>query len=255
MAASAGETAGPSPTALIRAAVEALDQRFFEPLAVPALLRDAWEGAAAALTRAGVSPVPPAPAYPTEPRAAYSLHEETFPGLERLTADQLGTEALAVAALDELLARRRDGHTALGPRRRTSSPVTPDPSSPAGWAVGTLGLVLTDSPPLAIADVRRGARPSAPASGAARRWWPSTGTRRRTCGARGPAPCSTGARARPTRSPSGPLVGRPQRWSSGPNGCRCPPPSSSPPRPARSACCAWTGSPRPTRRPRPCARR
>jgi C-terminal processing protease CtpA/Prc len=153
MAASAGETAGPSPTALVRAAVEALDLQFFEPLAVPALLQDAWEGAAAALTRAGVSPVPPAPAYPTEPLAAYSLHEETFPVLERLTADRLGTEALAVAALDELLARRRDGHTGLRPRRRTSSPGTPDPSSPAGWAVGTLGMILTDSPPLAVADV------------------------------------------------------------------------------------------------------
>ena len=140
--------------ALVRAAVEALELRFFEPLAVPDLLRDAWEGAAAALTRAGVSPVPPAPAYPTEPRAAYSLHEETFPVLERLAADQLGTGALAVAALDELLARRRDGHTGLRPRRRTSSPATPDPSSPAGWAVGTLGLVLTPHPPLAIADVR-----------------------------------------------------------------------------------------------------
>jgi C-terminal processing protease CtpA/Prc len=149
----AKDGAAPSPAALVRAAVEVLELQFFEPLAVPDLLRDAWAGATAALTRAGVSPVPPAPVYPPAPRAAYALHGETFPDLERLAVGRLGAEALAVAALDELLARRRDGHTGLRPRRRTSSPAAPDASCPAGWSVATLGMILTGAPPLAIADV------------------------------------------------------------------------------------------------------
>jgi hypothetical protein len=45
------------PTALVRAAVEALATQFFEPLAVADLLRDAWAGATAALLRAGVAPI------------------------------------------------------------------------------------------------------------------------------------------------------------------------------------------------------
>ena len=75
-----------APTALVRAAVEALELQFFEPLLVADLLQDAWKGASAALTRAGVSPLPPPPDYPSEPVAAYALHEERFPVLERLAA-------------------------------------------------------------------------------------------------------------------------------------------------------------------------
>lgn len=138
----------PSPTALVRAAVEALEVQFFEPLSAPDLLQDAWGGAAAALTRAGVSPVPAAPVYPTAPRAAHALHEETFPLLERLAADRLSPAALAVAALREVLARRRDGHTFL------STP--PMLQRPAPGPRGALGLVLADTPPLIVADVLPG---------------------------------------------------------------------------------------------------
>jgi hypothetical protein len=58
-----------------------------EPLAVAGLLTEAWEGATAALARAHVSPVPPAPAYPADLAAAYALHAVTFPAL----ADNLWT--------------------------------------------------------------------------------------------------------------------------------------------------------------------
>jgi hypothetical protein len=53
MTTSTGETGALGPTALVGAAVEALDQQFFEPLTVAALYRDAWEGATAALTQGG----------------------------------------------------------------------------------------------------------------------------------------------------------------------------------------------------------
>ena len=66
----------PRPTALVLAAVEALATQFFEPLIVSDLLRDAWEGATAALVSAGRSLVPPPAEYPRDPEAAYALHEE-----------------------------------------------------------------------------------------------------------------------------------------------------------------------------------
>jgi hypothetical protein len=113
MTTAAPTTEVPDPTALVRAAVEALDRLFFEPLVVAGLFADAWAGAAAALARAGVSPVPPPPAYPADPGAASAVHAEAFPALERLGAGRLSPDELAAAALRELIARRRDGHTAL----------------------------------------------------------------------------------------------------------------------------------------------
>ncbi len=133
------------PTALVRAAVEALAQRFYEPLAVADLLRDAWEGATDALARSQAPPVPPAPAYPTDPVAAYALHDETFPALEQVAAGQLSPDDLTAAALRELLARRRDGHTLLLTPRILQGP-PPGPRS-------DFGLIVTDTSPLTVADV------------------------------------------------------------------------------------------------------
>lgn len=139
------------PTALVRAAVEVLATQFFELLAVSALLREAWAGATAALMRAGRS-FPPSPDYPADTVAAYALHDATFPTLERLADGQMSLDDLTTAALEELLARRRDGHTGLVPRGRFWG-VEPNPTSPAGWASRTFGMVLTDTPPLTVADV------------------------------------------------------------------------------------------------------
>jgi C-terminal processing protease CtpA/Prc len=136
----------------VRAAVEALVAQFFEPLSVGELLDDAWSGATAALTRAGRSDVSPAPDYPADPVAAYVLHDERFPTLESQADGYLSLDDLATAALEELLARRRDGHTHLLPRGRFWG-VETDPTSPAGWASRTFGMVLTDTPPLTVADV------------------------------------------------------------------------------------------------------
>jgi carboxyl-terminal processing protease len=140
------ETGAPSPTAIVCAAVEAVHARFYEPLAVADLFRDAWEGAAAALARAGVAAVPLAPAFPADVAAASSLHAKAFPALERLAVGRLDPAALNAAALRELLARRRDGHTCLITPRMSRRP----PPGPRG----DLGLVLTDAPPLTVADVR-----------------------------------------------------------------------------------------------------
>jgi C-terminal processing protease CtpA/Prc len=146
------------PGALVRAAVEALATQFFEPLTVGDLLRDAWAGAAAALLRAGASFAPRPPDYSTDPVAAYALHDLTFPTLERLADGFVTLDELVTAALEELLARRRDVHTLLFPRGRFWA-VEADPTSPAGWANRSFGMVLTDKPPLTVADVL----PSGPA--------------------------------------------------------------------------------------------
>src|SRR5258708_22911601 len=92
------------PTALVRAAVEALATQFFEPLVVSNLLHDAWAGATAALLRSDKR-VPPPPDYPSDPAAAYALHDETFPILERLADGRPSLDELAAAALEALLAR------------------------------------------------------------------------------------------------------------------------------------------------------
>ena len=147
MTTSTGETGALGPTALVRAAVEALDQQFFEPLTVAALYQDAWDGATACCTHAGVSPVPPL-TYPAEPDAAAAVHASAFPALERLAAGRLGPDDLLTATLRELLARRRDGHTFLS----TSRMQQPPPAGPRG----DLGLVLADTPPLRVADALPG---------------------------------------------------------------------------------------------------
>jgi len=139
------------PTAVVWAAVEALAMQFFEPLSVRDLLVDAWVGATAALMRSGAGLLPP-PKYPVEPVAAHALHERTFPTLEDQAESQVSFEDLTTAALEELLARRRDGHTLLFPRGRFWS-FEPDSTSPAGSANRTFGMVLTDTSPLTVIDL------------------------------------------------------------------------------------------------------
>lgn len=137
-----------SPTALVRAAVEALHAQFYEPLSVADLLRDAWEGATGALMRANVSPVPPAPTYPDNLAETYRLHEEMFPGLEDFGRAALGAQELAAEAIREMLARRRDGHTNI-----LATPLTPASQCTNSGARVDFGLIFTDAPPLAIAAV------------------------------------------------------------------------------------------------------
>jgi hypothetical protein len=113
MSTSAPDAMPRSPTAIVRAAVDALHALFFEPLTVADLCRDAWEGAGTALTREGVASVLPPPTYPADPIAALSLLAETFPALEHLAAGRLSPADLIAAALHELADRRHDGHTLL----------------------------------------------------------------------------------------------------------------------------------------------
>src|SRR5437764_14734325 len=96
----AEEAVAHSPTALVHAAVATLERQFFEPLVVADLFRDAWEGATAALARADIAPVPPIPAYPIDPGAAYAMHAGTFPALAKLAAGRPSSAGLTAAALD-----------------------------------------------------------------------------------------------------------------------------------------------------------
>jgi len=97
---------------------------------------------------AACAPAPPVPAYPTDPVSAHARHAETFPALEQFAASRLRPADLTEAALQELLRRRHDGHTFLFSRAMLEHA-----RSTSGRPDGTLGLVLTDTPPLAIADV------------------------------------------------------------------------------------------------------
>ncbi len=99
-----------------------------------------------------MSLAPPPPEYSPDPAAAYALHNQAFPKLERLADGKVRLDDLATAALEELLARRHDVHTVLCPPGRFWG-VEPDSRSPAGWASRTFGMVLTDAPPLSVSDV------------------------------------------------------------------------------------------------------
>ena len=142
---SGAQTEPVDPTSLVRRAAEEVHARFFEPLDVATLLANAWDGAAAALARAGVPTIPVPSRYPPDPGAAYAAHTERFPVLERRASGSMGAAELAAAALRGLLDGCRDGHTHLvaagKPRGRPSGPRR------------HYGLVLTDTPPVAVADV------------------------------------------------------------------------------------------------------
>jgi C-terminal processing protease CtpA/Prc len=122
-------------------------------LTIDELLRDGWAGATAALLRAGSSEQVRPPDFPTDPDAAYAVHEFTFPILERSAGRLLSPDDLAAAALNELLTRRRDAHTVLLVPRGRFWPFEDDPNSPAGWASRSFGMALTDTPPLTVIDV------------------------------------------------------------------------------------------------------
>ena len=107
-------TDAPRPTALVSAAVEALATQFFEPLAASDLLRDAWEGATAALVTAGRSLAPPPPEYPRDPSAAYATHDRTFPKLERLADGKVSLDDLATAAVEEVYISSNNGESSTG---------------------------------------------------------------------------------------------------------------------------------------------
>jgi hypothetical protein len=64
----------PTPAVLVRGAVRLLLARFYTELDPAELLTEAWTGAARALTRAGVTDVPPPPAYPADADAAIAAH-------------------------------------------------------------------------------------------------------------------------------------------------------------------------------------
>ena len=140
----------PTPTVLVRRAVEELHARFYEPLDVVALLSDAWNGATSALTRAKIAPVPPVPAFPADLDAAYRLHDEAFPALEAAAVGRLAPAELAAAALRALFARRHDGHTHLMTPLMLER-LRPDPDGRRDF-----GLALNDTSPLAVAATMPG---------------------------------------------------------------------------------------------------
>jgi C-terminal peptidase prc len=103
----------PAPAVLVRGAVRLLLDDFVEELDPADLFTEGWQGAARALTNAGVTSVPPSPAYPPDEDEAVALHMRSFPELERLAQGRLTPQELARAAINEIVAQRDDCHTVL----------------------------------------------------------------------------------------------------------------------------------------------
>jgi|GEM_PF-228641 len=141
-----------SPAALVRGAVQILLAGFFQPLEAYTLLREAWDGAAAALRRAGVTGVPAAPLFPPDQEAAIALHVERFPLLQQLAQGRLTDTRLAQAALPALADARDDCHTgylSAEAWRATRGTLTGEPSVAFG-----VGFAL--DPPLRVVAVTPG---------------------------------------------------------------------------------------------------
>lgn len=101
----------PTPTVLVRGAVQLFREYFVDELDPAQLYREGWEGATRALQRAGVANLPPVPDYPSDAGEATALHMRTFPLLEMLAGDRLTQPQLAYAAINGMVAARNDCHT------------------------------------------------------------------------------------------------------------------------------------------------
>lgn len=136
----------PTPAVLVRGAVRLLAARFIRPLEVDELLTEAWQGAAEALTRAGVPDVPAPPAYPEDEESAIALHMHEFRILENLAVGRLTPRQLAYAAINELVERRDDCHTAHIPPERWRQLKAQD----AGQPVVLIGVTFAPDSPVRI---------------------------------------------------------------------------------------------------------
>ncbi|MGH2583329.1 MAG: S41 family peptidase [Dehalococcoidia bacterium] len=139
----AAATAGPSATALVLEAVQALLSEYYEELDAARLFADAWEGAVAALRAVGVESIPTMPAYPRDPAEATALHQQSFRALEQAAVGRLDDEALAAAALHTLAVRRDDPHTSY----RSRGLVQRDQATRQGEAAVQLGAGFSRTEP------------------------------------------------------------------------------------------------------------
>lgn len=141
-----------SSTVLVLDAVRLLQGSYVEPLDAAQLFGEAWEGAAAALTRAGVTNVPPSPTYPGDSEAARALHLQSFPALERLAEGRLDQRDLTFAALLELGLRRQDRITGPMPAEVVQAAT----AASRGEAAVQVGLTVSPSTPPRILAVGSG---------------------------------------------------------------------------------------------------
>ncbi|MGH2584425.1 MAG: S41 family peptidase, partial [Dehalococcoidia bacterium] len=126
----------PAPAVLVRGAVRLLLTNFVEELDPGELFTEGWQGAARALTSAGVTGVPPSPAFPSDEDEAVALHMRSFPELERLAQGRVTPQDLAYAAINEIVARRDDCHTVL----RTPQQWQSDKAAATGGAQILIGF-------------------------------------------------------------------------------------------------------------------
>jgi len=122
-----------SPTAVVRMAVTDLVIMYYQPLDAGQLFSEAWTGAATALTQAGVSQLPPPPAYPSDLTATADLHTQSFPALEQLAVGRLAPETLTAAALVALTSNRPDLYTRYASSKLPMVNLYPRPEQPVGF--------------------------------------------------------------------------------------------------------------------------
>jgi carboxyl-terminal processing protease len=103
------------PAQVVAEVVRTVQGRFFEEIDAGRLFAEAWEGAATALTKAGVTDVPAVPAYPRSYAQAVPVHLQQFARLEELAKQRLSLVDLTTAAVREVINRRRDCHTSYVP--------------------------------------------------------------------------------------------------------------------------------------------
>lgn len=143
--------ASDSPTAIVSSGVVYLVTKSFEEVDPAVAYRDAWDGATAALTKAGVANLPPPPAYTHDLVNASQQHREAFPKLEELAAGRLTPEALTTAALTEAANRRHDCHSQYFPKAAAAALVQQPPDAPV-----RLGVAFAEGTPLRIRAILPG---------------------------------------------------------------------------------------------------
>lgn len=100
----------PDGAPTLRAAYDALFDRYIDPLSPAGLLGEAWTGMAASLAARGIT-APPLPVLPDERQAAWRAFEPTFRAFEQATAGVATSTELAYSGIRSMTAARDECHT------------------------------------------------------------------------------------------------------------------------------------------------
>jgi carboxyl-terminal processing protease len=135
---------------VIREGYDALLTVYVDALDPAQILSDAWNGATAAATRAGIEQPPAKPDFPPDRAGAWSAFAHAFGGLEQAAAGRIDGRLLAYAALDAMANARGECHTYFktpDEYRRFVNQI----NGQDGF--GGIGIRRTPGPPFVVAQV------------------------------------------------------------------------------------------------------